>query len=460
MKSDLEKIYKENLSNHKQPVRPELWERISQKLDQKRDKDNLILLILALVILAVLSFALLYFTVTKSSNTGIIENKTVMTFTQDPITDRNGQIEKGQSYNINNEVQKDELVTSTFSSLGSLRNSKAKKTELDNDFERPDFSKKNKSAFPNSSQELTPNSELSSTADKHSSREHIDVKDIKTKNKELQLVRNPKQIVNKSLVQNASQIKKQKSSRSTSTLDDCFPKNVKSWFTEFYVKPESSQKRITGENPSLIELRYNTERPMLSYSTGLLIGFLYKGFSVKSGIDYEQINEQFNMVIKNVISTKTVITIDTKINPDGTIITTRDTTIQEIVGENDIKKNNTFRSVNIPLLLGYYMNFNQHTILFNAGLTFNTYFNPHGTLATSSMNTVLFDGRDNKVFKNNIGISINAGVEYSFRLNKGLFFYTGPQFKVNLKSITNQEYELKQRYRLLGFSLGLRYFFY
>lgn len=247
--------------------------------------------------------------------------------------------------------------------------------------------------------------------------------------------------------------------KNTGILDDCFPNKVNAWIFEAFSAPLFNSKALTGNNTQLIDKRYETESPLLSYSMGLRLGYNYKGGILKSGLEFTSVNEQFRVVLKNVISKQTIITIDTFKMPDGSYTITRDTTIKEIYGEEDIKKFNSYRYLGIPVIIGYELKYRRHSIGLNMGIIFNIMLRTSGCILDKDGKTINIKKSGDTIFRSNSGHSLFTGVLYSYALKDNFSLFVEPRLGYDLVPVTSKNYELKQRFHTYGISFGGRFLF-
>jgi len=245
-------------------------------------------------------------------------------------------------------------------------------------------------------------------------------------------------------------------------LNDCFPTKANKWFMDLYLSPDYAKKSLTGPKQDYIDSRISSESALLSYSGGIMAGYKFnKNVLLKGGINFTSINEKFHIVIKDVKNTQTVITIDTVWNSDGTYNITRDTTIKEIYGKEDIQKINTYSMIDIPLILGYQFKHNDFNLGLNAGIILNILSFQKGTMLNMNGEVESFDGNSDNpdIFNKNLGVSIYTSAYLGYRINDNVELFVEPKFRYFLKSFTNANYPLTQKYSKFGISLGPRYFF-
>ena len=245
-------------------------------------------------------------------------------------------------------------------------------------------------------------------------------------------------------------------------LNDCFPSRVNKWFMDLYLSPDYAKKSLTGPKQDYIDSRISSESALLSYSGGVMAGYkINDNFLIKGGMNFTRINEKFHIVIKDVKNTQTVITIDTVWNSDGTYNITRDTTIKEIYGKEDIQKINKYSMIDIPVIFGYQFKHNDLNLGINAGVILNILSFQEGKMLNMSGEVETFDGHSDNpdIFNKNLGVSIYTSAYLGYRINDNLEIFAEPKFRYFLKPFTNTNYPLTQKYSKFGISMGPRYFF-
>lgn len=244
-------------------------------------------------------------------------------------------------------------------------------------------------------------------------------------------------------------------------LNDCFPSRSYKLFIDFYLSPDYAKKSLTGNKQDYINSRYNSESALLSYSGGIIAGYKFnKEFLIKGGMNFTSINEKFHIVIKDVKNTQTIITIDTIWKSDGTYDISRDTTIKEIYGKEDIQKINRYSMIDIPVIFGYQFKYNNLNLGINAGVVLNILSFHKGTMLNMNGEVETFDGHtDNpNIFNKNLGVSIYTSAYIGYRLNENIELFAEPKFRYFIKPFTNNNYSLTQKFSKFGISFGPRFF--
>jgi hypothetical protein len=439
----LEKTYKEKLYSLESEVNDQVWDNIANALNkQKKDKRILALIIFLTALLFIVAGLLSYIFIIKQPdiNTQDVKNLAInQNFyeQQNSFIEENTKIAEGIDFMQTNDsnvsfLNSKSRISALIKNVGSTLNN-SDKNEI-TDIVKGDLNSKEDFPSPNFSKNLQfidHNSNFKSNYDKYS--KHL-IRDVKRNNK---LFKNRKRGI----------------------LDDCFPVDIKTWLLEIYASPVYPQQFLAGDNSTLKQLRDKSENPWLSHSSGLRIGYNYKGGIVKTGVDYTSIIDKFEVTLKNVISTQVIITIDTIKNTDGTLTILRDTTIKEQYGEEKIKKYNKYRMIGIPLILGYELRYKNHSFGLNTGLIFNLYFNQSGNLMNENSKIIELSEMKDKIFAERIGATFYSGLTYSYSLSNYFSIFGEPRIAYNLFPITKSDYSINQKYLTYGISLGGRFLF-
>ena len=122
------------------------------------------------------------------------------------------------------------------------------------------------------------------------------------------------------------------------------------WFVEATASSDLAIRSLVAKAPQnayYAEERNQTERPKFSFTGGFRIGALFgKGWTARTGVQYAQINEDFNYNNTNEVR----IVITEVYDTDGNIIGT-DTTYES--GQRTKLTHNRYRMIDIPVTVGY-----------------------------------------------------------------------------------------------------------
>ncbi|MBK6619926.1 MAG: hypothetical protein IPG32_03265 [Saprospirales bacterium] len=189
------------------------------------------------------------------------------------------------------------------------------------------------------------------------------------------------------------------------------------------------------------------------FTTGVRLSAVTNfGVSVRTGIQYGQINEvlnyrdpnDFRMIVTNVYDQL------------GNIIGT-DTTFQ--AGTHRVVSYNRYRMLDVPLMAGYEFQFPRFSMAVHGGVYFNLLFAQKGKILGPDGEPVgVTSGTPNAfpAFKDELGMSLAGSIGFNYRLTPDIQFIVEPQFRIILDPVTRSAYPLKQDYFLTGVTMGVR----
>jgi hypothetical protein len=237
-------------------------------------------------------------------------------------------------------------------------------------------------------------------------------------------------------------------------LPDCpeIEKNAagnKTYF-EVYGGPDIAFRSLTDTaNSAYLQKRKESATFSSAFSAGLRYTRVFNnGMSFRTGINYSQINEKFSVVLGNVVQVVYIISTNGDTTGSYTTVGTR------------YKTNiNRYKTIDLPLVVGYELgNGRIHTNI-NAGVIINAYSWQKGEVLDNANNPVsITTGKNNSPyqFKTNIGLGFIAGVSVYYKLNERLHILAEPYFRYNLSPMSKENLTLKQKYNTAGLRIGLR----
>lgn len=170
--------------------------------------------------------------------------------------------------------------------------------------------------------------------------------------------------------------------------------------------------------------------------------------SIRTGINYSQINEKFTYKEGNIV--QVVYIIDNNGDTTGSYTAT---------GTKYKSKNNRYHTADIPLIIGYEIGNGRVHANFNAGAIVNVYSWQKGeVLDTSSKPVSISTGGPTSPyqFRNNIGVGFLGSVSVYYKLNDRMHILAEPYYRYNFSSASKPELTLKQKYNTAGLRLGIR----
>lgn len=242
---------------------------------------------------------------------------------------------------------------------------------------------------------------------------------------------------------------------------DC-PPNGRSgrndWYMEVYGSPDFAFKSVKGiSNAGYISKKDSSETPQLSYTAGFRLSkSIGENLLIKTGLQYSQINERFDLRTENERRITTVITIRTIIGQSGADSTVRDTTSVEQIGYRVQRTYNRYRSIDIPLLLSYEFGNEKLKFAVNAGAIINLRSWYSGNTLNDSMAVVSIDSKSSGLYKQNIGIGLYAGLSIMKPVSSRFDVFLEPHFRYNFSNMSKAA-GYSQRFNAAGVSFGIRY---
>ncbi len=242
----------------------------------------------------------------------------------------------------------------------------------------------------------------------------------------------------------------------------CYSFPVGSFKYDFYVdaiaSAELTFRMLEAKDSEFSDYANNreaTESEMYSYSTGVRLSLVTEGgVALRTGLIYNQILERFKY--ENGSATRTII-VEIK-DADGNVIDTR-TEIE--TGTQQKVTYNRYRSLDIPLLLGYEWHKEKMVYNINGGVYFNIWSKQKGEFLTSNANDppIRFNSGNptaEKIFHDRLGVSFYGSLGFNYKINDVLQLIVEPNVRYQFHSITVEDYPLEQKYINVGLMTGLR----
>lgn len=204
--------------------------------------------------------------------------------------------------------------------------------------------------------------------------------------------------------------------------------------------------------------REETESPRYTYSAALrLSAVTAPGIALRAGVNYSEINERFEHTIENEV--RTIIT--NIYGQNGEIIgtdTTVETTSRQVVA------NNRYRTLDIPLLVGYEVSAKNLTVSLNGGAYINVMFDPEGEFISPDDNRPVSFSNDNNseaypAFRKDLGIGWYGSLGLQYRVSPRLQLLVEPHIKAYPRSFTRDDFMIDQKYLTAGVFVGIRHQF-
>jgi hypothetical protein len=243
---------------------------------------------------------------------------------------------------------------------------------------------------------------------------------------------------------------------------DCPPNGVlgrNDLYIELYGSPDYTMKstKASSASNSFINKKDSTE----TQTGGFTAGFrLSKAFSnnmmLKAGLQYSQLNERFDLRTENERKQITVITTRTVIRGPGDTLFISDTTVQDVIGYRVKRTYNTYRNIEIPVLIGYEFGGEKWRYGINAGVIVNLKSWYSGEALDTSFMAASLSSKSVGMKKSSVGLGLYAGFSIIKPIGNKLDVFAEPYFRYNLSQMESSA-GYKQRFSAAGLNIGIRY---
>jgi hypothetical protein len=236
-------------------------------------------------------------------------------------------------------------------------------------------------------------------------------------------------------------------------------------YFDVYAGPDLGMRSFSGftsdtGSANYLQKRKETAKFSSAFSAGIRYTRVFNnGMSLRTGVNYSQINEKFKYINQNDIRYILVIT-PRQVIINGTPTTVFDTLRYTETGTRIRTTYNRYRSVDIPLQLGYeFGNGRLHTNI-SAGAIINVYSWQKGDVLDSAYQPISITtgkGSSTYGFKTNIGVGFLASASLYYKLNNRLHLLAEPYIRYNLKPMSRDNQSFTQKYNTVGLRLGVRW---
>lgn len=232
------------------------------------------------------------------------------------------------------------------------------------------------------------------------------------------------------------------------------------WDLEVFASPDLSFKTVSSNTASqqFMSRKDSSESARVGFTAGFrIVKPLNDRFLIKAGLQYSQINENFTYKTADEIKTITVITVRNITLANGTVVTVSDTSVLQQAVNKYNTVHNRYKSIDVPVLMGYQFGNDDLKIGINAGVVVNLSSSYKGVMLDSTLSPQPIDKNNSVGYKTNIGVGLYAGFSISKRINYNTSVFAEPYLRYNLSDITTPQSVYKQRFSVGGLSLGLRF---
>lgn len=221
-------------------------------------------------------------------------------------------------------------------------------------------------------------------------------------------------------------------------------------YLEIYAGPDYAFRSLSDTgNSEYLKRRKESTKFSSAYSAGIRYTKVFNNsMSVRAGVNYSQINEKFKFSQGNLVQITYII------GPNGDTLGSYTTT-----GTRYKTTINKYRSVDVPVVVGYEIGNGKWHANINAGVVVNIYSWQKGDVLDTAYQPVnITTGKNSSPyqFKTNAGVGFTGGVSVYYKLNDRLHLMAEPYFRYNFSPISKENITLKQKYQTAGIRLGIR----
>lgn len=224
---------------------------------------------------------------------------------------------------------------------------------------------------------------------------------------------------------------------------------AKKKYMEFYVAADYVLRQFSDTpNSTYMKMRKESTSFASAYSAGIRFTKVFNnGLNIRAGLNYSQINEKFKFVQGNIIQNVFII------NAGGDTIGSYQTTNTRYK-----TSYNRYKTLDIPLTIGYEMSKGKWNVNFNTGLIINIHSWNQGEVLNDAMQPVDISGLSNNPyqFKTNIGMGGIGAISCYYSISEKFSILAEPYLRYNFSSMSKNEITLKQKYHTSGIKLGIR----
>ena len=221
-------------------------------------------------------------------------------------------------------------------------------------------------------------------------------------------------------------------------------------YLDFYAGPDFAMSSMSDTgNSAYLQKRKESAKVSSAYSAGIRYTKVFNNsMSLRVGVNYSQINEKFSFVQGNLVQVTYII--DANGDTTGSYVTT---------GTRYKTTHNKYRSIDVPLQVGYELGNGRLHANINAGVVVNLYSWQKGEVLDTAYQPVTITtgkGSSPYQFKTNAGLGFMGGVSVYYKLNDNIHLMAEPYYRHNFKQINKDNLTLKQKYNTVGLRLGVR----
>lgn len=237
-------------------------------------------------------------------------------------------------------------------------------------------------------------------------------------------------------------------------------KGNRDWYLEAYASPDIAFRSFSNNSAAqqFLSRKDSSESMRPGFTAGIrLVKPITDNILIKAGLQYSQANQKYVYRTENETKNITVVTTRTIIRSPGDTVVLRDTSTMLQIGYRNNTVINRFRTLDIPVTVGYQFGNDDLKVGLNAGVVVNLSSWYQGVMLDSTLATVpLTKSNSSMVYKSRIGLGLYGGISVVKRLSDDLHLFAEPYFRYNLSNMTVPNAAYNQKFSFGGISLGVR----
>jgi hypothetical protein len=240
-----------------------------------------------------------------------------------------------------------------------------------------------------------------------------------------------------------------------------FDGSDKSWYVELYSSALLLQKKINDNfgTKNAKQSFDSTLHQQVSFNVGVqVVKSLDGNLLLKTGLQYNRINEAFRLSRINERRLVTTISVRMVVLRPGDTIYIRDTSVTERFGSIQVGRQNSYTQWDVPIILGYRFASSALEINANAGFILNIRSSYRGlVLDTAQQVKDINDVGGKALFRRNVGLSFYAGLSLLKPISSRINLLVEPHARFGISNTAAESAWFRQKNNLYGVSVGLRY---
>jgi len=229
-----------------------------------------------------------------------------------------------------------------------------------------------------------------------------------------------------------------------------FNKKETKSYIDFYSSVDFIHRQFSDSANSIyLKNRNEVTKSQLSFSAGLrYVKAFDNHINLTAGLNFSQINEQFKFSKGNIIQ---IIYVTNASSDTIDIYQTESTRYKTTY--------NKYRTIDLPITIGYGWKKNNWDFIVNAGMVMNIVSFYKGDILNSDLQPIAMNAstlsKDYQL-KTNIGLGFIGSMSIVRQLNNKFSVFTEPYFRYNFSLMNKETNHFKQRFTTSGLRLGIR----